>query len=82
MTKAYLNRNTQWVYKVQVKGHLDKRRVRVMNGLNIAHQANGTTVLTGPVPDQAALFGLLNRLRDLGIPLLSVNCLEFPVEKV
>ena len=44
--------------------------------MNVRHQSNGETVITGPIPDQSALYGLLNRLRDLGIPLLAVNRLD------
>jgi hypothetical protein len=61
------------IYQIRVKGHLDSCRLRSFADLSIAYDTCGETVLTGPMPDQAALYGLLNRLRDLGIPLLSVN---------
>jgi hypothetical protein len=47
--------------------------MKAFEGLLITHNPNGETIITGPILDQAALYGLLNRLRDLGIPLLSVN---------
>ena len=68
--------NQHDIYEIRVKGHLDSRRICAIVDLVAAHCSNGETVLTGPIPDQAALYGLLNRLRDLGIPLLSVNRLE------
>lgn len=64
------------VYEIKVKGHLDQRHVKMMDELNVTHLANGESVLIGPIIDQAALYGLLNRLRDLGVPLVSVNRLE------
>jgi hypothetical protein len=60
-------------YEIRVQGHLERRRIRTFEGLMITHQANGETLISGPIQDQAALYGLLNWLRDLGIPLLSVN---------
>lgn len=62
------------IYEIRVKGHLSRRRICMFADWVVAHHANGESALTGPVPDQAALYGLLLRLRDLGIPLLSVNC--------
>lgn len=61
------------VYQIRIKGHLDSCRLRTFADLTITYDLCGETILTGPMPDQAALYGLLNRLRDLGIPLLSVN---------
>ena len=61
------------VYEIRVKGHLDQRHVEWLEGFSVELQPNGETILTGPVADQSALFGLLLRIRDLGIPLLSVN---------
>lgn len=61
------------IYEIRVRGHLDRRRVQRWTEVNVTHQPNGETTLTGPIPDQAALFGLLNQLRDLGIPLIAVN---------
>ena len=63
-------------YQIRVTGHLAPHRFHGFDHLKITHQSNGETMITGPIPDQAALFGLLNWLYDLGIPLVSVNCLE------
>ena len=60
------------IYHIQVKEHLDDRWAARFQGLTLRHQADGTTLLSGPVPDQAALHGLLARVRDLGLTLLVV----------
>jgi hypothetical protein len=60
-------------YRVLVSGHLDDRWSDWFGGLTVVRQADGTTVLVGPVVDQAALHGVICRVRDLGLPLLSVN---------
>jgi hypothetical protein len=59
-------------YEIRVTGHLDARWAARFDGLALRHEADGTTVLSGPIADQAALHGLLQRVRDLGIPLVSV----------
>jgi hypothetical protein len=59
-------------YEIRVKGRLDRRWTDRFDGLSVRYEADGTTVITGPVTDQAALHGLLHRVRDLGIPLVSV----------
>ena len=64
------------LYEIKVQGHLEKRRIQTMEQFSIEHNPNGQTVLLGPIADQSALYGLLNRLRDLGIPLVSVNAVE------
>jgi hypothetical protein len=64
--------NQQQCYEIRLKGHLDDRWADWFEGLTITLEEDGTTLLTGPVVDQAALHGLLKRVRDLGIPLLSV----------
>ena len=61
------------IYEIRLKGHLDDRWSDWFGGLTITLEDNGNTLLTGPVVDQAALHGLLKRVRDLGMPLLSVN---------
>jgi hypothetical protein len=63
-------------YAVRLKGHLDGRWANWFEGLTITLEDNGETLLTGPVTDQAALHGLLKKVRDLGMPLLSVNRIE------
>ena len=60
--------------EIRVKGHLGGRRwANRFEGLTITLEEGGNTLLTGPVADQAALYGLLRKVRDLGLPLLSVN---------
>jgi len=63
-------------YEIRIKGHLDETWAEWFDGLAINHEDNGESLLTGSLPDQAALHGLLNRLRDLGIQLISVNLVE------
>lgn len=64
------------VYQIRVKGHLGRQWTDWFEGLTIRLDDNGDTFLTGPVVDQAALHGLLKKVRDLGMPLLSVVCVE------
>jgi hypothetical protein len=63
-------------YEIRIKGHLADRWVNWFGGLTITLEDNGDTLLTGPVIDQAALFGLLRKVRDLGMPLISVICVQ------
>lgn len=60
-------------YEIRFKGHLDDRWSEWFGGMTITLEGEDVTVLTGPVADQAALHGLLKRVRDLGLSLLSVN---------
>ena len=64
------------VYQIRLKGHLDDQWTDWFGGLAITLEENGDTLLTGSVVDQAALFGLLKKVRDLGMPLVSVNRIE------
>jgi hypothetical protein len=64
------------VYQIRLQGHLGPQWTDWFEGLTITLEENGETLLTGPVVDQAALFGLLRKVRDLGMPLLSVNCVK------
>ena len=64
------------VYQIKIKGHLGCQWTDWFEGLTITLEDNGETLLTGPVVDQAALHGLLKKVRDLGMPLLSVICVE------
>jgi len=59
-------------YEIRLKGHLDARWADRFEGLSFTHASDGTTILSGPIVDQAALYGLLRNVRDLGLPLLSV----------
>jgi hypothetical protein len=63
-------------YEIRLKGHLETRWAAWFDGLTLRHETDGTTVLSGPVVDQAALHGLLQKVRDLGMPLVSVTYLE------
>jgi hypothetical protein len=63
-------------YEIRIRGHLDGRWSDWFDGLAITHPVSGETVLTGPVRDQPALHGLLAKIRDLGLTLLSINVVE------
>jgi hypothetical protein len=63
-------------YQIRLKETLDDCWTRRFDDWNISHEDDGTTVLTGPVRDQAALYGLLGRVRDLGLTLLAVACID------
>ena len=60
-------------YEIRLKGHLDSRWADWLGGMSLTHAGDGTTVVAGPVVDQAALHGLLQKLRDMGVTLVSVN---------
>jgi hypothetical protein len=64
------------VYQIRIKGHLGHQWTNWFEGLTIILEDNGETLLTGPVVDQATLHGLLRKVRDLGMPLLSVICVR------
>jgi hypothetical protein len=64
------------LYEIRIKGHLDDRWAAWFGGLTLTLEDNGDTLLTGPVVDQAALHGLLRKVRDLGMPLISVIRLQ------
>ena len=61
------------LYQIRIKGHLGRQWTDWFEDLTITLEDNGETLLTGPVVDQAALHGLLKKVRDLGMPLISVN---------
>ena len=61
------------VYQIRIKGHLGSQWTDWFGGLTITLEEDGDTLLTGPVIDQAALHGLLKKVRDLGMPLISVS---------
>ena len=64
------------IYEIRIKGHLDDKWADWFEGLTITLEEDGDTLLTGPVVDQAALHGLLKKVRDLGMPLVSVGPVE------
>jgi hypothetical protein len=64
------------IYQIRLKGHLRPQWTDWFEGMTITLEDNGDTLLTGPVVDQAALHGLLKKVRDLGMPLVSVSPVE------
>ncbi len=60
-------------YEIRLKGHLEARWSAWFDGLALSQESDGTTVIRGPVIDQAALHGLLSKVRDLGLPLIAVT---------
>lgn len=66
--------------EIRIQGHLDRRWDASFVGLILTNEPGGTTAIRGPVADQAALHGLLQQLRDLGLPLVSVSRLADPTE--
>ena len=68
-------------YEIRLQGHLDQGWSEWFDGLTMSHDPDGNTVLRGPLPDEAALHGVLIRVRDLAVPLLAVNRIEAPGEE-
>jgi len=60
-------------YEIRLRGHLGSRWTAWFDGLTLTNESDGTTIISGPVADQAALHGLLQKVRDLGLPLVSVT---------
>jgi hypothetical protein len=71
--KLGLEPSQPMVYQIRIQGHLGGQWTDWFGGLNISREDNGETLLAGPVADQAALHGLLRKVRDLGMILVSVN---------
>ena len=65
------------IYQIRLKGHLDRQWIHWFEGLTITLEEDGNTLLAGPLTDQAALHGLLKKVRDLGMPLVSVGQVQF-----
>ena len=63
-------------YEIRLKGQLENRWAAWFDGLTLTHESDGTTVIHGPIVDQAALHGVLQKVRDLGLPLVSVTQVE------
>jgi len=68
-------------YEIKVKGHLEEHWADWLGGLSITHDSQGNTLLTGVVPDQAALHGILAQIRDLGLTLISLKPQDVVVSK-
>ena len=62
-----------YFYEIRIEGRLDAQWQDWFDGMSVTLEADGTTLLSGPVPDQPALYGLLRKVRDLGLPLISVK---------
>ena len=73
--------NAQY-YEIRLEGHLEARWVKWFDGLAITLDESGNTLLSGQVADQAALHGLLKKVRDVALPLLSVNSVQPDTEEV
>jgi hypothetical protein len=69
------------VYEIRVQGHLDRRWSEWFSGLTISYEGDGSTLLRGPLPDEAALHGVLIKVRNLALPLLAVNRIAASGEK-
>lgn len=76
MSQVPGNPDQSTIYHIRLAGHLDPQWADWFDGLHVSLQPDGTTVLSGPVIDQAALHGLLKKVRDLGLPLISINQVE------
>jgi hypothetical protein len=79
--------DTPTMFHIRVKGHLDDAWADWFEGLAISNQENGESVLSGRLPDQSAIYGILNRLGNLGLTLISVKSIEvghrsFPQEEL
>jgi len=68
-------------YAIRLAGHLDARWAAWFDGLTVRREADGTTVISGSIADQAALHGVLQRVRDLGLPLVSVTRIDPTITK-
>jgi hypothetical protein len=73
---ANIDLGQSMVYQIRVEGHLSQQWTDWFGGLIVTREENGDTLLTGPVVDQAALYGLLKKVRDLGMPLVSIKRVE------
>lgn len=76
-TQSRLNGDS---YEIRLKGHLDESWADWFDDMTFVHDDDGTTTLRGAIIDQAALHGLLKKIRDLGMPLLSVNLVDLKQE--
>ena len=67
------NKDTTEVYEIKIQGHLDTKWSEWFYGMTITHERDGATTLYGPLPDQTVLHSVLDRIRDMNLPLISVN---------
>jgi len=74
--KQKIDPSQPMIYQIRIEGHLDVQWTNWFSGLSVSLEENGDTLLTGPVIDQSSLFGLLKKVRDLGLPLVSLNRVE------
>ena len=81
-TKPQADLNHPVIYEIRVEGHLGDQWADWFGGASITLEGNGNTRITGPVVDQAALHGLLKKVRDLGMPLVSVKRVQPSEEEV
>ena len=72
-TNTLMTDNIENLYEIKIKGHLDEHWSDWLGGLEITQDEHGNSFLTGIVPDQAALHGILNQIRDLGLTLVSIK---------
>ena len=70
---ASKNKPTSDIYTIKIKGHLEDHWLDWFEGLTFIYESDGTTMLQGPLPDQAALHGVLEKIRDLNLKLISVD---------
>ena len=70
-----------YFYEIRVEGHLDAQWQDWFDGMSVAPEADGTTLISGPVTDQPALYGLLRKVRDLGLPLISVSLMAGTLDR-
>jgi hypothetical protein len=80
MSKGQIN-NCPLVYQLKIKGHLEKHWAEWFEEMTFTHEIDGTTILYGPLPDQAALHSILRKIRDLNIQLISVKQIKLDAEE-
>ena len=66
------------LHEIRIQGHLERHWTDWLEGLTFTHESDGTTTLSGPLKDQAALHGVLNKIRDLALPIVSVRRMNHP----
>lgn len=75
-------KDTVQIYEIKIQGHLDTKWSEWFYGLTITHEPDGATTLSGALPDQIVLHSVLDRLRDMNLPLLSVNQIVSPEQTI